>query len=78
MFGSWLSGAFLLTSGVMGQKIGLSLLGTWRIPQLFLILHWEGTLVLFVCLFVLERFPVGFTDELISKVLPFRFNPVDH
>lgn len=35
----------------------------------------EGTLVLFG---FLERFPVGLTDELISKVLPFRFNPVDH
>lgn len=75
MFGSWLSGAFLLTSGVKGHKTSLSLLGTWRIPQLFPILHWEGTLVLFV---FLERFPVGFTDELTSKVLPFRFNPVDH
>lgn len=32
-FGSWLSDDLLVTSGVMGQKMGSPLLGTWRYPS---------------------------------------------
>ena len=33
VFGSWLSDDLLMTSGVMGQKMGSPLLGTWRYPS---------------------------------------------
>lgn len=49
-----------------------------EIPQLFSILHGEGASLFCLCVCFLERLPVGFSDELVSEILPLRFNPVDN
>lgn len=60
-----------------GAEDGFTSAWYLEIPQLFPILCWEGaSLFLFVCF--LERLPVGFSDEFVSEMLPFRLNPVDN
>lgn len=52
--------------------------GTWRDPSTFpFVTGKEQTCFhLFVCF--LESLSAGFSDELVSEMLPFRFNPVDN
>lgn len=49
-----------------------------EIPELFSILYGERARLFCLCVCFLERLPVGFSDELVSEILPLRFNPVDN